>query len=579
MGELPRRDSDAQSIINNLVNDEAAEVVEADPPRQTVSVVAHNARQARRIAKWTQGAIQPAEPRGIWAWKTGSTPQTPQQKAAPLHAKPVTPMSRRLLETIAETHSYLRFLWDPELFRAFDLTGIKAHITLQEMNTLCAKGLYETSTAQPSGVLFTTFEYAKYRRRVVHDALVANVSVNNPPVKFQSLQVLRNAVNKGTIAAVLDFSAFYWQFELDASTRPFFAVRIDNYNFQPTRLPMGFGPAAAIAQVVSEYVANTVRQHLTFLDVYIDGLLLVTDSLSRIETALNHLRKVFTEWGLQLSDDKGPATQVVFRGIQLDFSRKEIQLAPSFVEKFSSQIPQNEDTWASWRSCIARLIYAFMATGLALAHISTLLRFGARHVFTRPTHKVVMWKSAVTMCQQAVTTVLVNRPIKINQHEYPVGYVVITDAATNPVPRGGAIFISPNGAVRTSSYFLTANHINILEMTTIVLALEELAMSHNLTHTSIKVLTDNMVSFYVVSKRYSPNFSLNCLALRLDALCSRFSWHLYVEYVSTNANPADVLSRGLSLEVMSPPAVRLLLSLVTPFGRVGGLGGGDPDPI
>lgn len=483
--------------------------------------------------------------RKLWAWKNPATEMTEVERSWPLHAKQVARVTAEMLELGEQRSPSLRFLWDVQqyepLMRLQRIRFPPSQVTEHEMQTLVARGFFEetvTPKAEAPSMIFTVAEKSKRRRRVVQDCLPQNLFLPKPErTVFTRLEELRTAVWRGTHAAVIDLAAWYWQIPLQEAVRDMFAFRVGNKFYRPTVLPMGFKYAVNIGHTLTTLLVDGVRK--VFIDVYIDGVLLIgdyDDVLRARQLLLSRAKK----FGVTLSEDTGVRDKVVFRGVELDMAAKTVRLAQSFMDKMV--YPQRVDKWMTWRSAIGKAIYAMIAIGVPLTELVQPLRFAVRHTRTPPKKLVTGWLSMLRDWQVVVERIQKNAPRAVLPawDATPAPWTIIGDAATE-TSKGAALLVNDVGRVYSLEVDFKTCHrsINEMELLTLVHALQYVAKKGA---TMVDVVSDSAVALAALRRQYSMSYGLNEAQRQVNDLGLRIRGF----YVPSKRNPADAPSRCCS---------------------------------
>ena len=207
-----------------------------------------------------------------YAIPTKKSTLTQEQKAWPIHAKDLTPVSPSLIAELRDP--IFSFLSDEkryaELRNCSSCSFPSSKLSQEDVAVLKKRNIIEDISLDdiPTGcvgIVFSVAEESKTRRRLVHDTLTPNVEIStDPSVAFTPIPALLNHVNHYSYGCTFDFSSFYYQFELAQEVRKYFAFRVGDQYFCMKRLPMGFKLAAKMAQLASQFLSqNPYHVHIS----------------------------------------------------------------------------------------------------------------------------------------------------------------------------------------------------------------------------------------------------------------------------------------------------------------------------
>ena len=131
----------------------------------------------------------------------------------------------------------MRYLIDPDLYPVQHNCVVnfpKSTLKNVEFSTLIYNGLVEKSVEQNGqfGYVFSVPEPEKNRKRIVHDALSANVLCREPwKIRFSSMQTLQKVVHTGDWSATFDIKCMYYHFKLDRAVAKQFPIQSDSGDF------------------------------------------------------------------------------------------------------------------------------------------------------------------------------------------------------------------------------------------------------------------------------------------------------------------------------------------------------------
>ena len=194
-----------------------------------------------------------------------------------------------------------RWLHDPTLYEQLLASKQRprrnstklAHLPDADVDLQIALKKYEvvTSIHDPMRAycrVFTVAEWSKCRRRHIAEPLVNDLFELTNTIHFSTRQHRHELINKynGGYAITMDFASYFDQFPLAESVRKFFGIRTKRGTCRMQVLPMGFRPAAQIAQCATWLMCSTATEDesITVLS-YIDNILILAHSAAKAEEA------------------------------------------------------------------------------------------------------------------------------------------------------------------------------------------------------------------------------------------------------------------------------------------------------
>ena len=203
--------------------------------------------------------------------------------------------------------------------------------------------------------VFSVREPAKHRRRHICEPLINDFFIDTPTVHFTSRAQRHAALANfiGGYAVPLDFASFYDQFGLDGNVRQFFGVKTAVGSTRMAVLPMGFRPAAAVAQAATWCVVDVagglhgrLRPGVDYtILTYIDNILIVAHSRENARLVAGLITERAASVGLKFNDEPvpkpdnwspEPAPAVEFLGEYFDLHAGNVRQGPKTIQKIRS---------------------------------------------------------------------------------------------------------------------------------------------------------------------------------------------------------------------------------------------------
>ncbi len=180
-------------------------------------------------------------------------------------------------------------------------------------------------------------------------------------------------LGQGAQLAKIDIARAYRNVPIHPDDRHLLGMLWQESLFIDTTLPFGLRSAPKIFSALADGVEwvlsqKGVRYRLHYLD---DFLVLGAPRSKQCQGALETMISVCSELGLPLADDKigGPATQLVFLGIELDSEAMELRLPNEKIEEIKLLIAQ----WKRKRAAKKRQLLSFIGH---LVHAATVVTQG-----------------------------------------------------------------------------------------------------------------------------------------------------------------------------------------------------------
>jgi hypothetical protein len=536
-------------------------------------------------------------------------PLKAENVALPSSGSPV-PLDRllppRLFQEFA-TPSALGLASDPSPVKPCFLAPEKEYHSL--LRRLEHKGILSVTKAPKAVNGLFCVPKSDGKLRLILDARPANALFAPPPqVKLPGPDLLtRCHAPSGTqvYAAKLDIDAYFHRILLPKSFWPYFAlpavpasVLACASHLPPDQLvhpclctlPMGFSYSTLIAQLVHMHILSTVLPLSDCISqeskdfslsrfrwfAYIDDLALLCPSMAKLRNVVRRVKAAYRKFGLQSKPSKEVRpTQdpVELLGIEFDGRRCRFGLA---MPKLLALVRLTNSLASSPRCTPQALSYLLGKWAWALLVCRPLFSvLHASYVFVyKATGSCPLWPSVRRelrlLCELApFLSVSLLSPVSST--------VVATDASSS----GFGVVAANSLASRIRSFIDTStgrrrdvieqaqasstlastlrfyvlfsapwshpNHINVLEMSAISLALSRLASSPRNRGHRVLLLVDSLVCMHALQKGRSSSYSLLVHLRRIASTCLWSSISPHFVYVSTVSNPADAASRNIHL--------------------------------
>jgi hypothetical protein len=498
-------------------------------------------------------------------------PSTTFEKKAPLHVKAISTWDRsRLMELAKSTPYYrdmynaLRYCYDQTLYEELatgpDLyADTKSRVSAQDVAEMVAAGILRKvskGTIKRTGKLFTVYEEAKHRRRIIQWPIQLNDEIRfgfSSNIKLSAVPEQCAQIMQGAYVVCHDLAISYYQGELAEEVQPYYGiVAEDGTEYVATRMVMGGVPFAEVNDFALKVLAFTEEPEVTTI-THIDNLRYV-GPLDAVRRADKKFRERVEFVGAVINEDEltKPHQVGVFCGIRYNAENGTVSLTEKTVEKLNDAkakllagSPTNEDVcvifglllWAS-TVCHAPLAKFYMAIKFVRRRMSQTAKLEA--LLTDP---AMLWSSARPHFIHWFNHLISNIPVVPLRRQMSRDVIVFTDASKSGY--GGCFF-----DIATAQVLFTAGQwrqedasksINELELKAVALVLDEWAglMGNKDVHLRV----DNTTAKSALKKGRSDHHHLNEILLTTLPVIKSFKTFT-VEYVKSEENVADSLSRG-----------------------------------
>jgi hypothetical protein len=428
--------------------------------------------------------------------------------------------------------------------------------------------------------VFTVPEPAKRRRRHIAEPLINDWFLQTPTLSFASRQERHAAIGRfhGGFAVSLDYASCFDLYALDPRVRPYFGIHLpDGRVSRMAVLPMGFRPAAAVAQAGTWCVADIPvvgrwRRGVDYCIItYIDNILVLAHKAEVASAVTRLVVARSAQAGLRLNEhfpcrplEWSPEPQQVFDflGETFDLRNGTVVIAEKTVAKIAS-IPDaylladaGKEQRMTKRQVAAVIgLFLFASGGCAVLHRRYMFHAAVRY------HRDVMslpaldWDdlapklddAAARSFQDWSAALLRNEPLDITTKlACPVSDIIFTDASET---RWSATHISSRG-LRVYAADWTPADFSEGPLSSSVTS-EPLAIRRALCR-AISPTKDTHVVVYtdhasLVDALRAP--VATCTPYwKLQAFLANWPSAVEVRFIPGELNPADAFTRGV-LEV------------------------------
>ncbi|KPA75766.1 putative target of rapamycin (TOR) kinase 1 [Leptomonas pyrrhocoris] len=360
-------------------------------------------------------------------------------------------------------------------------------------------------------------------------------------------------------ATVMDLKASFFQVSLPEHTRRNFRCHLqDGTLVQLTRLPMGYKASPGLLQIVTSTLAahpRYVKRSLAVptgvsVDVWIDNIRL-SGKRAEVEVAQQQVLVCAANCGAAFGEVEKCATNYEFLGVNFSHDTNTVKLGAKFLGKIASVAVRSRITVAELEVLASKLIYAAAVLNIRLVQYYFLLKFVRRTLsalnkgLLGASSVVEMSPSVFTEASEFLAIVQENRArsvVACVQSECPV---LVTDASLSG---WGAVFISPAGRVFVAGGRWHTPPVMIMEAEARAVRLALTAFAAKI-HRRVHIHVDNTSFLFSARKAHTKSWALASELRAIYALVDARGWIPSFEYVRSEDNPADGLSRGRPFEI------------------------------
>jgi hypothetical protein len=412
--------------------------------------------------------------------------------------------------------------------------------------------------------VFTVPEPSKKRRRHICEPLVNDWFTETPTVRFRTRKERERIIAEFApdgVAICLDFASFYDQFLLCERVRKFFGIKTSLGDTTMRVLPMGFRPAAAVAQAATWAVLDFDMPHGVKTISYIDNIIVLAHDVKSCREAAEKIISRATKGGLVFNaverNEKGElvcSNSFDFLGDHFELGTKTISQGEKTKDKIR-QVQQylretrtiNEMTNRELAAVIG--LFIFGSININEANYYQFLRFYSRQA-SRIQKGTGKWDEPIGEMPAGARLEMLkwaedltrDEPRVIDLEELPFSDVIFTDAS---VEMWSAVHLY-QGVLRVYADRWTEVDKTGVNMGSSVES-EPAAVRKALCRcvqttptTSVVIYTDHENMIDAVNSRCAHSFSY----WKTQQFIRALPYRVTLRYVKGEHNPADKFSRG-----------------------------------
>ena len=162
-----------------------------------------------------------------------------------------------------------------------------------------------------------------------------NKYIKSEHFKMESIQQVKSLVQQGNFMITIDLKDAYFMIAVHAPLRKFLRFRWDNVLFEFQVVPFGLKTAQRLFTKLMKPVVSHLRHTSMKVVIYLDDLLLISQSRAECREQAAYILHMFSSLGLMLNWKKSqliPATQTKFLGHIIDSQEMTLSLPGSKID-------------------------------------------------------------------------------------------------------------------------------------------------------------------------------------------------------------------------------------------------------
>ena len=452
----------------------------------------------------------------------------------------------------------------------YRLTSSESQAATLEIQKLCSKGVLEVANFDENQVLSNIFLRPKKdgSYRMILDLTWVNKHVIYEHFKMCSLETAKYMLRKDCWMASVDLRDAYYSVRVHEDDRKFLRFKWNGIIYQFTCMPNGLSCAprffTKLLNPVFAYLRNLGHESFQ----YIDDSFVVADTKEQCIASVTALCKLLEDLGFIIHNEKSilePTKEIDFLGFTLNSIDMKVFLTQDKQDKFikaANETLQKTSTSIREVAGLIGLMTAYSrAFNFAQAHIKSLEKdknvalvkskgnFSAFMTISQLGKSDIFWW--LHNIHKSGKTVSISNP----------DFVLFVDASEQG---WGAHVGTVNTGGRWNSEELK-DHINVLELRAIYLALQSFCKQENL---HVKIFTDNTTALaYVKHMGGVRSTQCNKVAQLIWTFCEFHNIWITIAHIPGVQNvKADYKSRNFSDNVEWSLHLKLFQNICEHFG-------------
>ena len=409
-----------------------------------------------------------------------------------------------------------------------------------------ANAIERTNYLAFQGRLFSRPKKDSTTRRVILDLSKLNQCIPCPKFKMTTVQQVRDILPKGSWTVSLDLKDAYWHVPIKKSYKKFLGFKLGHHKFQFRVIPFGLNIAPIVFTRITKVLLKTLRLKGVCLVVYLDDWLVWAPSKAECIRARDVVVNHIGDMGFIINMKKSrmePAQSFLWLGIHWHTKSTLLSLPRTTRTDIRDTLNIFLASKRSSRRSLERVLGKLQFAAIVDPVYKTLLKCVNRYWvhLAKPGLRDVIRKTPLSLLRflkKWISTDFLSR--KTNWRPPPPYMDVYTDASK----KGWGFHTSDgrHGSGKWNKQF-TRLHINILELATVLIALQSLKLP---TNSHIRLHSDNSTTVHCLNRRGSARSSvLNGWILSIGILLKKKRVFLSAFHVAGIRNViADALSRS-----------------------------------
>ena len=325
----------------------------------------------------------------------------------------------------------------------------------------------------------------------------------------------------------------------------YLGMKINEFYYVDTVLPMGCGTSCAIFQTLTRALCWMVTKEIPGISIfgYLDDFLLVSQGRDNAEKHLAAFLKLCHNLGIPIAEEKtaGPLQSLIFLGIGIDTINNSLYLdiakKDKYIKKITEFMGKRKGSVKQWQSLVGVLAFLAQVVQPGKAFMSRISRkLGCRSKRIRVSNDV---KSDLMAWKFFINNDMF-KPFRMLDSNITPSAHWWTDASG--AHGFGAVFGSKWLYGSWNDTWWSNQNIMLLELYPIWLSIK--VWGHLVKDSCVLIHTDNQALVSVVTKRSSKLAMANALLRDISVDCMRFNIILQCTHVAGIDNSiADMLSR------------------------------------
>jgi hypothetical protein len=453
------------------------------------------------------------------------------------------------------------------------LTDDQAAWVTNEINDLLLKGCIRQLPAGERPQITSPIGVAEgKKRRLIADLRYLNEFVSIPKVRFEAWPEVAHNVRTGDWLAKIDLKAGFHHLFMRPDQQHLLGLEWRGIHYEWVAMPFGLRASPAVFNKILRPVIELWRSQGKRAVIYVDDLLLISESRERLEREIDEAIEMLQRLGWRINFEKSvlrPAQRLEYLGLIIDTRRhhrmpvlevpaaKRASIkkdAQRLLREFDAKRPVQTRFLARWIGQATACIRAVMPARAYLRHchgdVSRAVArsgwYGTTTISSSAATELQWWRD-----NMSASSIWRGRSLLDARLASTAQYTVTTDAS--PAMWGGSLHHFGQERARLSAVAWTQGpwpaswhvenwHSNERELAAVLLCMT--AFQDQLASTDVLVRTDNTVTLAALRRLCGGNERLNNLALKICALNKQHDIYMWAQHISGVDNElADTLSR------------------------------------